>query len=154
MPEVDLRWTPSEKLHVTLTFIGEWPEERLADVKAALATVDVPGPVTVALHGVGWLPNPRFPHTLYVGVEATPELQALAAASERAIVPLGIAVEDRWYRPHVTLARTRGRIPRDALQLDAAPIASFQASSFFLYLSSGGKYTKLEEFRLNIATSL
>jgi 2'-5' RNA ligase len=144
-----LRWTSPEKLHLTLTFIGEWPEEKLSGLKEALARVDARGPVPVSLRGVGWLPSPRFPRTLYAGVEPAPELLDLAGATARAAASAGVAVEERSYHPHVTLARVRGRIRGDALPVAQAPIAAFQAPSFFLYLSSGGKYTKLEEFRLN-----
>jgi 2'-5' RNA ligase len=84
-------------------------------------------------------------------VVAGPELGVLAAASNKALAASGVTLEDRIYRPHVTLARvTRkgGRLKADGIEGDAEPITSFEASAFFLYLSSGGKYTKLEEFRL------
>jgi 2'-5' RNA ligase len=146
-PLADLRWTRPEKLHVTLTFIGEWPEPRLGEMRTALSQVQADGPIPVALRGLGWMPNPRFPRALYTGVEAAPGLHALAAATGRAVEGLGVSLEDRVYRPHVTLARVRGRPPLDRLALHPNPITSFEASSFCLYLSSEGKYTKLEEFR-------
>ncbi len=153
-PVADLRWTRPEKLHITLTFIGDWPEERLGEMKSALGDVDVAGPVAIAMRGLGWLPNPRLPHALYTGVEAGEGLRALAEASNRAVASLGVKLEDRVYRPHVTLARVRGRMRGVRLPGDTEAIASFEASSFFLYLSSEGKYTKLEEFRLSSAAHL
>lgn len=150
-PLADLRWTRPEKLHVTLTFIGEWPEARLDEMKRALATVDAAGPAAIGLRGLGWLPNPRFPHSLYTGVEQDDNLRALAAATNLAVASLGVPIENRPFRPHVTLARVRGRMRGVRLPGDTEPIVSFQASSFFLYLSSEGQYTKLEEFRLNNA---
>lgn len=151
---MNLRWTPPEKLHLTLTFIGEWPEEKLGAMKQALAQVEARGPVPVSLRGLGWLPNPRFPRILYAGVEPTRELLQLAAATARAVMSAGAVVEERAYHPHVTLARAQGRLRFDALPVEQAPIAAFEAPSFFLYLSSGGKYTKLEEFRLNNSARL
>jgi 2'-5' RNA ligase len=135
-PLADLRWTPPEKLHLTTTFIGEWPEERLQELKSALAGMGASGPVVIALKGLGVLPNPRFPRTLYAGVEHSEPLTALARKTSETVSILGVSVEDRIYRPHVTLARVRGRPKLEKLQpeLGSFPIASFEARSFFLYL--------------------
>ena len=147
----DLRWVAVEKLHITTKFIGEWPEERLDDLKRALAAVACPAPVEIAIRRLGWLPNPRSARVLYAGVEASESLTALAAATERALAGIGVPVEDRIYRPHVTLARTRKTVSLDALkralaEIELSAIGSYRASSFALYLSAAGKYTKLQEF--------
>jgi 2'-5' RNA ligase len=157
-----LKWIPVEKLHITTKFIGEWPEERLDELKRALASVKAPAPVDIVIRGLG-----RLPRVLYAAVEPNDALTALAAATEQAVEGTGVAAEDRVYRPHVTLARTRkafgkpgtaSEFPRSA-QSGFGPVAdaeirrqslvcigSFRASSFALYLSAGGKYTKLQEF--------
>lgn len=145
-PLAKLNWVPVEKLHITTKFIGEWPdkpETGLEELKLALASVKAPVPVDIVIRGVG-----RLPRVLYAGVETNEALSALAAATERAV---GRLVEDRaenrTYRPHVTLARTRARVPR--MDLELSTIGSFRASSFALYLSAAGKYTKLQEFSLD-----
>ena len=150
-PLAKLHWIPVEKLHITTKFIGEWPEERLDELKRALAAVTCPVPVEIAIRRLGWLPNPRSARMLYAGVEASDALTALAAATERAAEGVGVPVEDRIYRPHVTLARTRKRVPLGALrqalaEIELSAIGSYRASSFALYLSAAGKYTKLQEF--------
>jgi RNA 2',3'-cyclic 3'-phosphodiesterase len=150
-PLAKLHWIPVEKLHITTKFIGEWPEERLDDLKQALGTVRGSTSIEIVIRRVGWLPNPRSARLLYAGVEASEPLSALAAATERAADGIGVPIEDRIYRPHVTLARTRKRVPVDALkraleEIELSAIGSYQASAFALYLSAGGKYTKLQEF--------
>jgi 2'-5' RNA ligase len=152
-PLAKLHWIPVEKLHVTTKFIGEWPEERLDDLKKVLAAVAAPAPVDVEIRRLGWLPSPRSARTLYAGVESSETLAALAAATERAAASAGVPVEDRIFRPHVTLARTRKRVPLDALkralsEIELAAIGSYRTSSFALYLSKSGTYTKLQEFSL------
>ena len=142
-PLAKLKWIPLEKLHITTTFIGEWPEVRLDELKNARGTLRSAAPVEIAIRGLGWLPNARRPRIFYAGVASNESLTALAAATERAVEAIGIVPENRMYRPHVTLARTETAAPLD---LDAAAIGSFRASSFALYLSAGGKYTKLQEF--------
>ena len=150
-PLAKLHWIPLDKLHITTKFIGEWPEERLEDLKRALGAVRSLAPVEIVIRGLGWLPNPRSARMLYAGVEASEALAALAAATERAAESAGVPVEDRIYRPHVTLARTRKRVPLGGLkhvlaEIELSAIGSYRATSFALYLSAGGKYTKLQEF--------
>ena len=139
-PLADLRWIPLEKLHITTKFIGEWPEDRLDELKAALASVQAPAPVDIVIRGLG-----KLPRILYAAVEPNQALTALAAATERAVgVPAEDRAETRVYRPHITLARSRKPVPR--IDFEQSTIGSFRASSFALYLSAAGKYTKLQEF--------
>ena len=138
-PLAKLSWVPVEKLHITTKFIGEWPEERLDELKRALTSVKAPAPVDIVIRGLG-----RLPRALYAGVEPNDALTALAAATDQAV---GIPAEERAYRPHITLARTRKRVPR--IDFEPSTIGSFRASSFALYLSAAGKYTKLQEFPLS-----
>lgn len=150
-PFAKLQWIPVEKMHITTKFIGEWPEEKLGELKNALAGVKSAAPVDVAIRRIGWLPNPRFARVLYAGVEAGEALSALAAATEKAAASVGIPAENRIFRPHVTLARVRDRVPlgelkRALAEIELPAIGSYQASSFALYLSTDGKYTKLQEF--------
>ncbi len=150
-PHAKLQWIPVEKMHITTKFIGEWPEEKLGELNNALSAVKSPAPVDIAIRRIGWLPNPRFARVLYAGVEAAESLSALAAATEKAAGTVGVPAEDRIFRPHVTLARVRGRVSlgelkRALAEIELSAIGLYQASSFALYLSSDGKYTRLQEF--------
>jgi len=145
-PLAKLSWIPLEKLHITTKFIGEWPdkpEARLDELKRALASIKAPAPVDIVIRGLG-----RLPRVLYAAVEPNEALTTLAAATEQAVGRLvEDRAEDRPYRPHITLARTRKRVPH--IDFDPHTIGSFRASSFALYLSAAGKYTKMQEFSLH-----
>jgi 2'-5' RNA ligase len=148
-PTVAISWSRAENLHVTTKFIGEWPEERLEEMKSALRPVRS-APFAISIRGTGFFPNARNPRVFWIGVESGPELGALAAATEDAVAGLGVAREDRKYSPHLTLARIRERVPLEALMRAVeAPVefGSFQVSAFYLYLSRAGRYTKLGEFQ-------
>lgn len=155
-PLADMRWSPVNNLHITTKFIGEWPEERLPEVVRAIASVPPPGAIEIAIHGLGWFPNPHSPRVFWCGVHAPPGLAALAAVTEQALIPLGIEAEKRVYSPHLTLARTREGMSKESLNsvrravaaLEDPDFGSFPARSQALYLSAGGKYTKLHEFSL------
>jgi RNA 2',3'-cyclic 3'-phosphodiesterase len=149
-PLAKLSWTTPQNLHVTLTFIGEWPEERLEEVNRALDAVPRPGPIEIAVRGLGWFPNDHNPRVFWAGIEAG-DLAMLARDSRQALSAIGVALEDREFHPHLTLARRRKPVPVDRLRDEVSGISSedlgrFRAESFFLYLSKGGMYVKLREF--------
>jgi RNA 2',3'-cyclic 3'-phosphodiesterase len=152
-PLADFRWTPVENLHVTTKFIGEFPEPRLDEMKQALAGVPVPAPIDVSVRGLGWFPNPHHPRVFWAGVDGGEPLRALAAATDEATARLGVASEEREFRPHLTLARLKGPTPLESIRrgvasLDSQDFGSFRPAGFVLYISSQGKYTSLAEFPL------
>jgi len=156
-PSAQISWSPPRNLHVTTKFIGEWLEERLAELKAALGTVAARAPIPVSIEKLGYFPNPHSPRVFWAGISGGDELAGLASDTETALVPLGIAKEERAYSPHLTLARikTPGKQPallQAVAKLTSLQFGSFIADRFYLYHSrtapSGSVYTKLAEFPL------
>ena len=155
-PRADITWTKPENLHITLKFIGEFPEERIDEMKRALESVPRRGAIPVSLRRVGFYPNPHSPHSFWCGIEA-PGIETLAADSDAAAATLGVEREGRAFSPHLTLARIKERVPMQSLREAIAKLPSlefgkFEARSFFLYRSKmgpgGSVYTKLSEFSL------
>lgn len=151
-PLARINWSPVENLHITAKFIGEWPEARLDEMKRALAAIPRGGAIEISIRGLGWFPNDRRPRVLWAGVEGGESLTKLARTTEQAVAALGVPVENRIFSPHLTLARIREAVPLDALRSALAntttDFGSFRATDFFLYLSAGGKYTRLAAFSL------
>jgi 2'-5' RNA ligase len=152
-PLADFRWTPVENLHVTTKFIGEFPEARLDEMKQALAGIAAPALIDISVRGLGWFPNPHHPRVFWAGVDGGEPLRALAAATDEATAHLGVASEEREFRPHLTLARLKGPTPLESIRrgvasLDSQDFGSFRPAGFVLYISSQGKYTSLAEFPL------
>ena len=152
-PAARINWSPPENLHITTKFIGEWPEQRLAELNSALAALEPRAPIPVRIRQLGFFPNPRSPRVFWCGIEA-PGLEALAAASDRATAALGVPPETRPFSPHLTLARIKERLNLQPLltAIDALPsidFGRFVADRFFLYQSrltpKGSVYTKLAE---------
>jgi 2'-5' RNA ligase len=151
----DARWVRIAGLHVTLKFIGEIPSERVDELKAALTWIPPRNPIAMNFGGLGFFPNARRPRVLWAGVEAGPDLSALAAAVENALSPSGIEQEDRKFSPHLTLARFNESAGVDALHValeKAGPLkfGSATATEFHLYQSvlkpGGAEYTRLATF--------
>ena len=156
-PSAQISWSPPRNLHVTTKFIGEWPEERLAELKTALASLPAREPIPISIEKLGFFPNPHSPRVFWAGIHAAAGLANLARDTETALAALGVAKEDRAYSPHLTLARikTPGKQPallQAVAKLPSLEFGSFTADRFFLYHSktapTGSVYTKLAEFLL------
>jgi RNA 2',3'-cyclic 3'-phosphodiesterase len=149
------RWSPTANLHITTKFIGEWPADRLAELQETLRALPQRQPFQAAVRGLGWFPNPHNPRVFWAGVQAPEDLRRLAGETDRALGRLGVAVEDRPYSPHLTLARIGSPAGLTELRQQIAALPSvefgeFPVSSFHLYLSKPGRggsvYTSLAEF--------
>jgi RNA 2',3'-cyclic 3'-phosphodiesterase len=149
-PLAKLRWTSVENLHITTKFIGEWPETRIDEMKSALRGV-TGVPMEISIRGAGWFPNVHQARVFWAGVDGGEPLGMLARWTDQAAATLGIPVETRAYSPHLTLARVKGVVRLDDLlpAIGNPDFGGFQPSSFFLYLSANGRYSKLAEFPLN-----
>lgn len=155
-PAARIQWSPPANLHVTTKFVGEWPEERLDELKSALAALPGRSPISVQIHNVGFFPNPHSPRVFWCGIDA-PGLAELAGETDRACATLGIEPEKRPYSAHLTLARVKERLDLQPLRETIAALPSldfgkFEVNRFFLYRSqlrpTGSVYTKLAEFAL------
>ena len=160
-PVAPVKWSPVENLHITTKFVGSWPEDRLGEMTAILSAMPKTHAFRVTIARLGFRPNPHRPRTLLAGVQAGPELSALAASIEDTLVTIGCSREERKYTPHVTLARIkdddiRGLRERIASMTDLN-FGSFEASHFHLYASKPGVrssvYTILESFPLTAEAS-
>ncbi|HUA59454.1 MAG TPA: RNA 2',3'-cyclic phosphodiesterase [Verrucomicrobiae bacterium] len=156
-PTARINWSPPANLHITTKFIGEWPEERLGELKSVLGTLPPRRTIPVHVHDVGFFPNERSPRVFWCGIEA-PGLAELARELDAVCGKMGIAREPRPFSPHLTLARIKERLNLDALHgaiasLPKTGFGTFEAPSFFLYRSQlnpkGSVYTKLAEFALS-----
>jgi 2'-5' RNA ligase len=108
--EREVRWVRLDGLHVTLRFIGPTLDPRIA---AALEAVRVAAsestPFEVGLAGAGAFPDPIRPRALWLGIgTGVDELSALTRAIDRELAARGWLVEERPFRPHLTLARSDG----------------------------------------------
>lgn len=165
----EARWVRPESLHVTLKFIGEKPEEAVAEVRAALQTIEI-GVIEVNFRGYGFFPTPRSPRVFWIGVDGATTLAALATSVDEKLSLLGIPKEEHAYNAHLTLARGGGgsgsphrskddrpnrtfeRLQEKLSALPAPEFGTMTAREFFLYESKlgpgGSKYTKLAAFTL------
>jgi RNA 2',3'-cyclic 3'-phosphodiesterase len=152
-----LRWSATESWHITLQFLGSTTPQQYECVTARLRELHQP-PVAVELGAVDTFDRAGV---LFVDVRVSPQLAALQQGVIAATIPCGFVPESRFYHPHITLARRKGRAGDRELrnlksQIDTLPqFASFTADSFVLYESAptpaGSRYEVRERFLLTAA---
>jgi RNA 2',3'-cyclic 3'-phosphodiesterase len=100
-------WVPRDNLHVTLRFLGDQTDERLADALAALDTAAAGGePFTLGLHGLGAFPGLERPRIFWVGIaEGALAARGLQARLESELGACGFPLESRPWHPHLTVGR-------------------------------------------------
>jgi 2'-5' RNA ligase len=147
------RWTPPEKLHLTLVFVGDVAEGRVAALAAALAGVASP-PVPVAVTGLGAFPSRRGARVLTAEGALHPALSTLHLRLTAALAAAGVTLEAKPFRPHFTLARLK-EADRQAVRAFLAspvPALAFEAPVFHLYASTlhpdGARYERLRSYPL------
>jgi 2'-5' RNA ligase len=119
--------------HVTLAFIGDFPEARIPALQEAARAVRVE-PFRLRFDRVEYWPRPKI--AVLVAQTVPSELQQLVDSLDVVLEDAEIPVEDRRFRPHVTIAR-RAR-PFETQRLAQAAIVEWSGFKLVESLSSGG----------------
>jgi len=156
---VDASWTRAEGMHLTLKFLGEVPEETVAEIMSSLrkALADA-GPLRLEVSGVGTFPNPKNARVVWIGLSGDIEkLMQLQLVVEHAMVLLGMEREERKFTPHLTLGRvkfirSRDRWTKTLEEMKSMGLPGFEATSVSLMKSelkpSGAVYTEMGRVEL------
>ena len=131
------RYAPPENLHLTLAFIGEYPDpDRVLEVMDALEF----DPFPLALEGFG-----RFGDLWWAGLAKSEPLNALVRRLRRALAENDIPFDRKRFSPHITLVR-KGVFDGKPPAVDV-PRAEMTVDRFSLMRSDRGKrgmiYTEL-----------
>lgn len=112
---LDVRWTPSEQIHLTLKFLGEIEEARVdplrRDLEAGAARHPAP---RLQIVGIGAFPEQGPPRVVWAGCRGLDP--GIADAVDVAAARQGVLRESRAFVPHLTLGRVKaaGRL-REAI---------------------------------------
>lgn len=149
------RWIDVENYHLTLRFIGDVEGHIADEIAHALDRVKRPE-FMLSLAGVDTF-GTKKPHSIYAGVSASPDLNALQAEIERICQRLGLPADPRKFTPHVTLARLKSNVRIDDVARYLSGRGNFTTLPFkvsrFVLMSSrestgGGPYVVEEAWPL------
>jgi 2'-5' RNA ligase len=158
----DAGWVAEDRLHLTLKFLGEQPEALVEPLIAAMEEVaSRHWPVQMQLRGLGAFPNLRRPRVIWIGIAPAPKLELLQHDVEERCAALGVEVEGKPFRPHLTIGRLRGTEDGDAVRemANAARGIRFRADALVSAIGlmhstltpAGARYERLAEAALRSA---
>lgn len=124
-----LRWVDPALLHLTLRFLGEFPDTEVPRLQAALEDASDAFDLELALAGAGGFGGRNRIQAVWLGLTGDLDgLRALAARVDRASIEAGARAEARAFQPHVTLARVRERASSDTRRALAAAVEALPAA--------------------------
>ncbi len=108
-PTVRVGWEKREKLHLTLKFLGEIDDERLAELEVIVKkTAQKFSKFKLFLRNNGVFPNKKRAKILWFGIDDKKgSLTEIKENLEAELEKLGFAKEKRRFKPHLTIARLR-----------------------------------------------
>jgi len=135
-----------DKLHLTVKFLGLVNVQAIDDVITAAENVlSQTSSFTVELKRFELFKPRKRPPILIALTNLPLPLAKLYSGLNGALQPLGYAMEQRAFRPHITLSRQAADIVivKDNLDLQ------FAVNGFCLYASEQGSYTLLKQFNFD-----
>ncbi|MEH6578202.1 MAG: RNA 2',3'-cyclic phosphodiesterase [Amphritea sp.] len=106
-----VRPTPPEQLHLTLLFLGEQPDDILAEVTQPLQELSF-APMEVEFDTVGHFRS----GVIWLGIKPNPPLIRLQKKLHNLLSQQGFQLEQRKFKPHITLARCKTRLTPHLMQ--------------------------------------
>ena len=108
-PDVRVNWERSEKLHITVKFLGDMDVATLEKLGAATSDIGRRhSPFRLHLDRAGVFPSKQRPRILWIGLDGASEsISTLHSDIEDACRDLGFKDDGRRFRPHVTIGRIR-----------------------------------------------
>lgn len=134
-----VRWVRADRLHLTLGFFANVPEDRDLKLREKLNAIQF-GAFFLPISGIGTFPPKDPPKIIWIGVGAGhPHLFQVYKRVQEAALAAGLEPELRPWHPHITLARcdrSAGGTARSFLKkFSAFDAGMIQVTAFHLYSS-------------------
>ena len=123
-----MRWVRSEGVHLTLKFLGDVEENRVADIVSVVQQVASKfQPFALSTAGLGGFPRLERARVLWLGVEGDlGQLRVLQGRIAQKLEDLGFERERRPFFAHVTVGRAR----RKPVRVTAVNVKTWRAINF------------------------
>lgn len=103
-----IKWVSTANMHITLAFIGDTPAETVRSLSRSLSEeCSGAGKVTFTLKGTGLFPSLSRPKVIWAGTEDAGSLIKLNEKVAAIVKSHGIPIEEREFKPHLTLGRIK-----------------------------------------------
>ncbi len=106
-----IKWSHPENLHITLAFLGQTPMTCIpALIDTLVAHLTKQPTFIVGFEPAHLFPQPKRPVALVLGIHENKALLELAYQVKMTLLSCGLPIEQRRFRPHLTLGKTRKTI--------------------------------------------
>jgi 2'-5' RNA ligase len=103
-----IKWTNPDNIHITLAFLGDTEEEKIKVISAMLkGKCKGSGKFELIIKGSGVFKNLSDPRVIWTGIEPSEKLMHLNYCIMNGLKVAGISIEDRPFKPHLTLGRIK-----------------------------------------------
>ena len=104
----NIKWTDLSNSHLTLAFLGDTEEERTMPLNILLKErCNGSGNFSFLLKGAGVFKSLRDPRVIWIGIDLPDKLVKIHHSISAGLQESGFHVEDRPFRPHLTIGRIK-----------------------------------------------
>jgi RNA 2',3'-cyclic 3'-phosphodiesterase len=108
LKDESIKWIDPQNIHITLAFLGDTKEEKIAPLDSMLKEkCEGFGNFEIIIKGSGVFRNIYDPRVIWAGIERSEKLGQLNDHILNGLREIGIEIESRVFRPHLTLGRIR-----------------------------------------------
>jgi 2'-5' RNA ligase len=154
----DIRWVDQDNIHITLAFPGNTGEEKIIEISKVLEKkCEGFGRFEIKIKGAGVFRNLSDPRVIWTGIEPSEKLDQLNILIKSSLTEVGVRLEDRQFRPHLTLGRIKNLKPVNLLgklidKFKESDLQIVPVNEVVLYESilrmQGPLYKPLEKYKL------
>lgn len=108
LSDENIKWVDPANIHLTLAFLGDTEEKRIKILSGMLSERCTGfGEFDFTLAGAGVFKNFWDPRVIWVGIRSSEKLFMLYNAIAEGLKREGFGIEERQFRPHLTLGRVK-----------------------------------------------
>ena len=113
----NIKWVNADNIHITLAFLGNTEDEQIKIISKMLKTVcEGFGKFDLIIKGCGVFKSHNDPRIIWTGIEHSENLNQLNRLIISGLKDAGIRLEDRPFKPHLTLGRMKYLKPGNTLR--------------------------------------
>lgn len=153
--EKNIKWESTEKLHLTIKFIGDVSNEITNEISDELFFINEYSAVNCSFDRFGFFYRDTKPFILWAGLTVDETLINLIEEVNTRLEKLSVPIEQRKFNPHITLLRIKNdfgiNFVNNFKNFTFEPI-HFTTNSITLYksilYSEGSKYFEIKNYKL------